>query len=612
MNIPKEENIINRAVDVTIQFGKDKKMKVIKRVVGSYDESKNSESERKYKTKESHEEGMKIYLQYFQRNFAKFSNDYNLYNVYTLEQVNQKMKETINDIMVLINMDYDYAYRFMNAYKFNSDKLIEAWFRNPKEVLEKAQLSHLMKEQDFSDHLTNDIILEEKLINAECTLSKEFPTIQKSDDTKWNGEKYICPILLNEYKIENTYALKCGHRYSKECLERYLKTSIENDFDEDIINKKCIEPKCKEFFKQKDWECVLDEKNELLQKYQKILLQIFIKYSHNLKKCPYENCEYVIESVMLKDNTVICKCGYNFCFNCCYEFHRPVTCSVIKKWNDLLTKGDHNIKWIQTHTKNCPNCAKSIEKTSGCMNVKCVCGFSFCWLCLQAWVHHKGGFYKCNQYIERDTSRESTSEAANEATNEDTDEIIDDVVYKHPDKPPNDNQNLTTLRPQQGKALKLEERKRAHKSLNKLNHFKTRFDAHQHGEDFAIRTQLLFVSQFCKMNNVGPTHRIQNFQNSIIQTIRCRKILKWSYAFAYFVEWKDENKKYLFEYHQGQLEKNLDTLQRKTESIDLAQFLNPNLDVKIVREIDELTKTVDVFFKNVCDFIESTFSGFTH
>ncbi|ANQ08008.1 Ibr domain protein [Plasmodium coatneyi] len=599
MNIPKEDSLASRSIDVTIQLDRDRKMKVVKKVVRNVVKNVNScdilmnqsgnyhSSERK-ETDESLNEGMKIYLQYFQRRMAKYR-DTNIYEVYTLEQVEEKMKEAVTDVVSLTNLHYEYAYLFLKSYNFNSNDFIEAWFRNPKEVLTKAHMSHLREEDLCADYANGETAPPVVAPTTDMTIStEEFPS-EKVAQTE-RGTKYTCPILLNEYDLQDTHALKCGHRYSKQCWRGYLQTAIDNEFYENIITKKCIEPKCQEIIMREDWKNISHPSNDLLAQYEKILLKIFIKSNPSLKKCPRDKCAYVIESVMLPDNGVICKCGYNFCFNCTEEFHRPVTCSVIKQWNDLLTKGEHNIKWIRSHTKQCPNCAKAIEKTSGCMNVKCICGFSFCWLCLQPWAHHKGGFYQCNQYVTRRGALNGAQDDLQHDATDDANEMSKDT----PDEAP-------TLTPQS--------RKSAHEALHKFSHFKTRFDAHQHGEEFSIKTQLLFLSQFCTSNNIEPTHRIHHFEDSIIQTIRCRKMLKWSYAFAYFATWEDENKKYLFEYHQGQLEKNLDILQKKTESVNLAHFLTTNLDVKVVREVEELTNTVDVFFKNICDFMESTFSS---
>ncbi|CRG95266.1 IBR domain protein, putative [Plasmodium gallinaceum] len=562
MNIPKDN--INNRLNVTLEVGKDKKLKVVKTFMNNSLDNVNSrinnQSGNSFLNIENYEKGLKIYLGHFKKNFDKFQEN-NIYNVYNINEIKEKMDEEISDVMNLINVDYDYAYRFLKAYNFNSNYLIEEWFKNFKNVLSKSEFSHL-KEDIFENPNYNLLSKENDTVNIK-ELDKDNSSHISNHNNNFKQEKFICPILLLECDIIDTYALKCGHRYSKECWLCYLKISLNEDFEENVIQKKCMDTECKELIKKEDWKQICDEK--LYEKYEKILLNIYINKNYNLKKCPNKNCDYIIESIMLKNNNVICKCGYNFCFICSYEFHRPVTCSIIKKWYDLEKKDDNNIKWINIHTKKCPNCNGSIEKTSGCMHMKCICGYDFCWLCLEEWKNHKGGFYKCNKYLEEIKSNE------NEINKE------------------------------------KEEKKNSNNILNKYNHYKTRFDAHHYGENFSIKTQLLFLYNFCESNNL-ETQKFENFEDAIIQTIKCRKILKWSYAYAYFSNWKDENQKYFFEYHQGELERNLEILQRKTESINLDQFIK-NRENKNIIVIQELTKTVDAFFKNICEFIENDFTN---
>ncbi|CRG99889.1 IBR domain protein, putative [Plasmodium relictum] len=563
MNIPKD-NTDNR-LSVTLEVGKDKKLKVVKTLMNECTENSNVNVKNQLinssLNNEDYEKGLEIYLGHFKKKFTKFQES-NIYNVYNIKEIKEKMEEEIYDVMNLINVDYDYAYRFLKAYNFNSNDLIEEWFKNSKNVLLRAEFSHL-KEEDICEKTSYNLLGEENdTINIK-ELDKNNSLLKSHFNSNFKKEKYICPVLLLECDIIDTYALKCGHRYSKECWLCYLKISLNEDFEENVISKKCIDVECKELIKKDDWKNICDK--ILYEKYQNILINIYINKNYNLKKCPNKNCDYVIESVMLKNNNIICKCGHNFCFICSYEFHRPVTCSIIKKWHDLEKKDDNNIKWINIHTKKCPNCNEPIEKTSGCMHMRCICGYDFCWLCLEKWKNHKGGFYKCNKYLEEIKFNE-------------------DEINKEK-----------------------EEKKNSNHILNKYNHFKTRFDAHHYGENFSIKTQLLFLYNFCQSYNID-IQKFKNFEDAIIQTIKCRKILKWSYAYAYFSNWKNENQKYFFEYHQGELERNLEILQRKTESIDLDQFTKNREDKNMI-EIQELTKIVDTFFKNICEFIENDFNN---
>ncbi|SOS76447.1 IBR domain protein, putative [Plasmodium sp. gorilla clade G1] len=594
MNIPKEQNK-NDQINVTIEYGKDKKMKVIKTPINdtkknniinhNYDYSNIND---KYNNTSdcylmNNEDGINLYLNYYKKNFLKFQEN-NLYNVYELKDIEKKMELAILEIMNLINIQYDYAYHFLKAYNFNSNDLLENWFNNSKKVLTKLKLSHLKEEDILNNNNNNNNNIDEPMIK------------QKKEQFVHNckQEKFICPILFLECDIEDTYTLSCGHKYSKECLKNYLKTSLHNDFEDDIISKECIDLKCNKIIKKNDWKNICEEKD--YEKYLYTLLHIYIKKSKDLKKCPNKPCPYIIQSVMLNNNNVICKCGYHFCFECLHEFHRPLLCSYIKKWYELENNDDHNMKWIHAYTKMCPNCNKPIEKNSGCMNVKCICGYSFCWLCLDNWKNHKGGFYKCNKYLEHNSKYNEQKKQKKK-----TDKKKDDTIKPYDDEKEDtdkthDSDNIQNNR---------EEKRNSHLILNRYNHFKSRFNAHQYAENFSIHTQLLFLYNFCKNYNIH-LHKMKFFEDAIIQIIKCRKILKWSYTYAYFSNWKSDNQKHLFEYHQGELEKNLDILQTKTEDINLTQFKN-NTDNDIVRDIQQLTQMIDIFFKNICEFMENNF-----
>uniref|UniRef100_A0A8C9GME7 RBR-type E3 ubiquitin transferase n=1 Tax=Piliocolobus tephrosceles TaxID=591936 RepID=A0A8C9GME7_9PRIM len=625
MNIPNENSNL---FDVTIEFGNDKKLKVTKTFASNNLKTStkltghetNDEIKQKLNKESNYEKGLKLYYDYFQKNISKLKEkekgQENTFTVYTPEKIKKKLKEVITDVSNLINLEYDYIFKLLKIYNFNSDKLIEEWFNNIHKVKAKAK--------EKANLLDLDILnLEQPQQNDKASFPQESIQIKNNltdnNDSSQNisnklTDKFICPILLTEHYVEDTYALNCGHKFSKDCWKQYLKTSLLNDFEDTILNKKCIHAKCNEYVKKKNWKYLCDK--PLYQKYKQTLLHIYIKHSPNLKKCPNEQCQNVIElnisfdnfqtkngqdihndfinnytnqkmdgtssdltthnqpfiqkkSNRLCNNTynyAMCICGNTFCFKCLKEYHRPVSCFLKKEWETLLTKEDNNIKWININTKKCPNCDNPIEKNSGCMNIKCICGYSFCWLCLEKWDNHRGGSYQCNKFIEH---------------------------------------KLTQNNKEQMKLM--DEKKKNHITLNKYKHFKTRFDAHHYSERFSIQTQLYFLHQFCETNNIN-IQKMKTLENAIIQLIDCRRILKWSYVLAYFADWNDKrNNKNLFEYYQGELEKNLDLLQTKIEAINLVEFINSRC-TKHVQEVNQLTGVVSSFFTNICDCIECEIS----
>lgn len=81
-------------------------------------------------------------------------------------------------------------------------------------------------------------------------------------------------------------------------------------------------------------------------------------------------------------------------FMCCEEcekiFTDTISCSAEK---NKKCGGCRNYD-----VKTCPDCFKSIMKDRGCNHMICVCGYHFCWICLEKWDGHKD-FFNCENLI---------------------------------------------------------------------------------------------------------------------------------------------------------------------------------------------------------------------
>lgn len=79
-----------------------------------------------------------------------------------------------------------------------------------------------------------------------------------------------------------------------------------------------------------------------------------------------------------------------------------------------IRDGTETAAWLNAHTKNCPKCAKPVEKNGGCNLVLCSCGQAFCWLCGQAtgrahdWTTIYG--HSCGAYKEKAEAKASDAQ----------------------------------------------------------------------------------------------------------------------------------------------------------------------------------------------------------
>ena len=102
-----------------------------------------------------------------------------------------------------------------------------------------------------------------------------------------------------------------------------------------------------------------------------------------------------------------CTCGHSYCFACGQLWHGPVSCAMLRKWAKKCEDDSETLNWINANTKECPKCNNPIEKNGGCNHMTCrkaSCGYSFCWICLNAWRGHS--FSGCNKYDSGKESRE--------------------------------------------------------------------------------------------------------------------------------------------------------------------------------------------------------------
>lgn len=184
---------------------------------------------------------------------------------------------------------------------------------------------------------------------------------------------FECSCCYEECTYDKSYVHKCGHRLCLDCWKEHINCSIKNS-SEPIH---CIE--CKELIDLKEAYVVgLFENKEVVEKF--IRDSLIRAEGKNFCICP--KCHTEVYST---DDKVICpieSCKTEICKRCCHEYHEGKTCEKISKSNEIDNENILlSLQWIQKNTKKCPQCSAKIIKHVGCNNVKCLCGYHFCWCC---------------------------------------------------------------------------------------------------------------------------------------------------------------------------------------------------------------------------------------
>mmetsp|Transcript_28142 Transcript_28142/g.71367 ORF Transcript_28142/g.71367 Transcript_28142/m.71367 type:complete len:1007 (-) Transcript_28142:415-3435(-) len=222
-------------------------------------------------------------------------------------------------------------------------------------------------------------------------------------------------------------------------------------------------------------------------------------------------------------------CEFKWCFTCNHESHPGIYCHVVRKWMEKNQDEAENVTWIIANTKACPKCKNPIEKNQGCMHIVCRCGHQFCWLCLADdynYSHTRDG-RPCNKFINPD-----------------------------------------------------EEKEMSRKNLARYAHFYERYRDHSQSQLIAQKKTLAEVRG--KMEDLqrlfGNWEDVLFLEEAIKQVIDCRRMLKWTYAFAYFLGSTVE----FFAFQQGLLEQKVDQLQGLFENSNFIKRDLTQLDAAAV------------------------------
>lgn len=367
-----------------------------------------------------------------------------------------------------------------------------------------------------------------------CGLGQEHtsePAVSSSFQAASGPQR--CRICLEEME-EPLLGLDCGHGFCTECWTGFLHSQV--DEGKAAVQTRCPQFKCGRMVPASFFRELCDEPRQ--KKYEEWYVLSYVDDNPSVKWCTNPaGCKNAAEYRNVDAADIRCSCGFVRCWTCDEEAHRPADCETVSQWSIKNSAESENISWIRANTKNCPKCHKPIEKNQGCNHMICPkaggCGYDFCWLCLGEWSKHgtaTGGYYQCNIY----------------------------------DKQAKD-----------GKHVEEEQtRAQAKHSLDKYIFFFERFMNHDRG------TKLTVTQEDETDNKVRTLHdkygfeviELQFLYDALRQVRACRRVLKWSYVYGYYLEDAGPEKN-LFEHLQKHLEEKTDCLHEMLER-DFEQFFD--------------------------------------
>ncbi|CAK7322550.1 unnamed protein product [Dovyalis caffra] len=210
----------------------------------------------------------------------------------------------------------------------------------------------------------------------------ELGQLQQEEDSNFSCEICIEPMLsIRKFKNGSL----CKHPFCKDCIAKYIEVTVEETTG-------CIECpglNCRQLLDPLSCRHIIPK--PIFEKWCDRLCDSAVLGSESCY-CPHRDCSVlVLNECRDKLKKAKCpNCKKNFCFLCKIPWHAGYRCNEsrhLRDSNDILV-GEliEEKKWTR-----CYNCGHSVERVSGCRDIKCKCGVQFCHQC--GGPFHFGSFH---------------------------------------------------------------------------------------------------------------------------------------------------------------------------------------------------------------------------
>ncbi|XVF36177.1 hypothetical protein REPUB_Repub19eG0035500 [Reevesia pubescens] len=388
-----------------------------------------------------------------------------------------------------------------------------------------------------------------------------------------SSSSFTCNICFDDVSANVLTVMDCGHYFCNDCWTEHFIVKINEGQSRRI---RCMAHKCNAVCDEvKIRQLVSTRDPNLAEKFDRFLLESYIEDNRRVKWCP--SVPHCGNAIRIEDDAlceVECPCGMQFCFSCLSETHSPCSCLMWELWSKKCRDESETVNWITINTKPCPKCRKPVEKNGGCNHVSCVCGQSFCWLCGSA----TGKEHTYNSITGHSCGR-----------------------YK------NDLEKKSEL---------------ARHYLERYIHYHNRYKAHIDSFKLEFKLKEAMMEKINILEEkVSISKDFSWIINGLHRLFRSRRILSYSYAFAYYMFgddlFKDEMnkteikiKQNLFEDQQQQFEANVEKLSSILEEKFDTYTEDDILSFRM--RIIALSVTTDNLCRNLYEYIETDLLGSLH
>ncbi|KAK9705732.1 hypothetical protein RND81_07G077900 [Saponaria officinalis] len=214
------------------------------------------------------------------------------------------------------------------------------------------------------------------------------------DDSVEDELTFLCDICADTKPRYEWFTIKgCSHSYCSDCMKNYVASKLQDG----VSRVSCPVPDCAGVLEPEYCREILP--SEVFERWGNLLCESVLLASQKFY-CPFKDCS----ALLLDDgdeSVTQCECPSCFrlfCAQCKVGWHAGFKCSEFQNLSkDEREKEDLMLRDLAKNKnwQRCPACKFYVEKSEGCLYMKCRCGIAFCYSCGAVNQDHR--FHYCKK-----------------------------------------------------------------------------------------------------------------------------------------------------------------------------------------------------------------------
>ena len=292
------------------------------------------------------------------------------------------MVDCIKEVNEVIKLPSTTVRLLLHHFRWDKEKLMERFY-DPNHQDELFRQAHIVnpfkKPPQYQSQLSSSSTSSHRSTRRQLSSTTGTTPSPSAVTLTTNPMKPLveqtCAICCSTKSTNEMAGLECGHIFCIDCWRFYLTTKI---MHEGIGQTISCPARCDILVDDKT-VLHLIESPEVRRKYQHLITNSFVECNRNMRWCPGANCTNAIKASYCDVAMVTCTtCKTSFCFQCGQEWHEPIKCKWLKKWQKKCHDDSETSNWIAANTKECPKCHATIGEKHASICFSSFSSFFFC------------------------------------------------------------------------------------------------------------------------------------------------------------------------------------------------------------------------------------------